>query len=152
MARDDFRLLHRERVRWGEADMQGVVFNAHYLTYIDVGVTEYFRALSEAAGGGGEGLDGNLPVGGGDFFLARTELDYHAPAEFDDMLEIGMRIKRFGRTSVEWVGEIHRGGDHLMTARMVYVHADVETKSSKPLPDAFKQLVAAFERVPPEGA
>lgn len=150
MARQDFSFRHSERVRWGEADMQGVVFNAHYLTYVDVGVTEYFRAL--------QGADGRLhvagdavAVGGGDFFLVRTELDYHAPAEFDDVIEIGVRIKRFGRTSVEWVSEIHRGDTHLLTARLVYVHVDVASRGSKPVPQAFKDAVAAFETVPPEG-
>ena len=143
MARDDFRLVHTERVRWGEADMQGVVFNAHYLTYVDVGVTEYFRALEQD--------QGTLAVGGGDFFMARTELDFHASAEFDDLIEIGARIARFGRTSVEWVSEIHRGDAHLITARMIYVHADLETRGSQPVPEAFKQAVAAFERVRPEG-
>ncbi len=143
MAREDFRLVHTERVRWGEADMQGVVFNAHYLTYVDVGVTEYFRALEQD--------QGTLAVGGGDFFMARTELDFHASAEFDDLIEIGARIARFGRTSVEWVSEIHRGDVHLITARMIYVHANLETRGSQPVPEAFKQAVAAFERVRPEG-
>ncbi|WP_290648437.1 thioesterase family protein [Aquisalimonas sp.] len=150
MARDDFRLLHTERVRWGEADMQGVVFNAHYLTYIDIGVTEYFRALQED-GGKMDVAGDTLPVGGGDFFMVRTELDYHASAEFDDLIDIGARIARFGRTSVEWISEIHRGDEHLLTARLVYVHADVASKTSKAVPQAFKDAVAAFERIRPEG-
>lgn len=143
MARDDFRLLHAERVRWGEADMQGVVFNAHYLTYIDVGVTEYFRALAVD--------QGDIPVGGGDFFMVRTELDYHASAEFDDVIDIGARIVRFGTSSVEWCAEIHRGDSHLITARMIYVHADVDSRAKQPVPETFKHQVAAFERLRPEG-
>ena len=150
MARDDFRLLHRERVRWGEADMQGVVFNAHYLTYVDVGVTEYFRAL-EGHDGKMELSAGRLPVGGGDFFLVRSELDFHSAAEYDDLIEIGSRIAGFGKSSVRWVSEIHRGDEHLLTAQLVYVHADVESRKSKPLPQEFKDIVAAFEVVTPEG-
>ena len=47
MAREEFRFAHPLRVRWAEADMQGVVFNAHYLLYFDVAVTEYWRTLAD---------------------------------------------------------------------------------------------------------
>ena len=33
-------LQHRLRMRWAEADMQGVVSNAHYLAYFDIAFTE----------------------------------------------------------------------------------------------------------------
>src|SRR5690606_20149900 len=45
MQQEDFRFSTSLRVRWAEVDMQGIVFNGHYLTYADVGITEYFRAL-----------------------------------------------------------------------------------------------------------
>ncbi len=45
MARQEFRFVYRLRVRWAEVDRQGIVFNGHYLTYFDVGITEYYRAL-----------------------------------------------------------------------------------------------------------
>ncbi len=38
-----FRQLHSLRVRWAEVDPQGIVFNGNYLTYADVGITEYLR-------------------------------------------------------------------------------------------------------------
>ena len=46
MQRQDFRCLHRLRVRWAEVDIQKIVFNAHYLTYADCAMTEYWRALA----------------------------------------------------------------------------------------------------------
>jgi len=46
MKHQDFRFLHRLRVRWAEVDMQKIVFNAHYLMYFDVAVTEYWRTLA----------------------------------------------------------------------------------------------------------
>ena len=45
LSRDDFRFFHPLRVRWAEVDPQGIVFNGNYLTYADVAITEYFRAL-----------------------------------------------------------------------------------------------------------
>ena len=46
MQRSDFRCFHRLRVRWSEVDIQKIVFNAHYLTYADCAMIEYWRALS----------------------------------------------------------------------------------------------------------
>ena len=45
MKPQDFRFSHRLRVRWSEVDMQKIVFNAHYLAYFDLGVSEYWRTL-----------------------------------------------------------------------------------------------------------
>lgn len=41
-----FTFFHTLRVRWAEVDPQSIVFNGHYLTYADVAITEYFRALA----------------------------------------------------------------------------------------------------------
>ncbi len=46
MKRDDFRLLHRLRVRWAEVDMQKIVVNGHYLMYFDTAMADYWRALA----------------------------------------------------------------------------------------------------------
>ena len=45
MQRQDFRTLQRIEVRWSEVDAQKIVFNAHYLMYADVAVTDYWRQL-----------------------------------------------------------------------------------------------------------
>ena len=45
MPKKDFRFKYRLRVRWGECDAQGIVFNAQYMNYIEVGQAEYFRNL-----------------------------------------------------------------------------------------------------------
>ena len=45
MTRDQFWFFHPFRVRYSEIDGQGVLFNAHYLTFYDTTITEYFRAL-----------------------------------------------------------------------------------------------------------
>ena len=44
--KSDFRFFHRLRVRWAEVDMQKIVFNAHYLMYVDTAVADYWRALA----------------------------------------------------------------------------------------------------------
>ena len=86
----DFRLRHRLRVRWAEVDMQRIVFNPHYLMYVDTAFTEYWRALAVPY----EAIPGSF---GGDMYVKKSTLEYHGSAELEDMLQIGMRCQRIGR-------------------------------------------------------
>lgn len=71
-SREAFSFFHTLRVRWAEVDPQSIVFNGHYLTYADVAITEYFRAL-------GIRYTDDLSRDGGDFFAIKTVLEYLAP-------------------------------------------------------------------------
>ena len=42
----EFRCRERLRVRWSEVDLQKIVFNAHYLTYVDTAMAAYWRRLA----------------------------------------------------------------------------------------------------------
>lgn len=145
MPREDFSFVHELRVRWAEVDPQGIVFNGHYLTYFDVAMTEYFRAI-------GHPYPGPMAAYGTDLFVARTELDYHGSARFDDVLQLCTRTGRLGTSSLALLFEIHRGDEHLISGRIVYVNADPESRRSVPLPDAIRRAIARFERTLPEGA
>lgn len=145
MQRDDFKLRHQLRVRWSEVDMQGIVFNGHYLTYADIGITEYFRALTEANGG-------NSGAKGGDFFAVRTLLEYRAPAENDDLLDVHVRIARLGNSSMLFVIGIYCDGTLLLTGEITYVYADQQTRRPKPIPTRFREAIKAFEKTAPVDA
>src|SRR3989344_1816110 len=80
----DFRFHHRLRVRWAEVDAQQVVFNGHYLTYLDVASSDYWRAV-------GLPYPDAFKHAGGDIFVRRNTLEYHAPAPLDDLLDNGIR-------------------------------------------------------------
>lgn len=120
--------------------MQGVVFNAHYLAYFDVALTEYWEALTGARNADGDRVLEHL-------YVVKSVIDYHASARFDDVVDIGVRIARLGRASMTCHFEIHRTGEHLITGETVYVHA--VDGSSVPFPDAFRCKVAEFERTQP---
>ncbi len=120
--------------------MQRVVFNAHYLAYFDVALTEYWEALTGARNADGDGVFEHI-------YVAKSVIDYHASARFDDVVDIGVRIARLGRASMTCHFEIHRGGEHLITGETVYVHA--VDGSSVPFPDAFRAKVAEFEKTQP---
>ncbi|WP_223653574.1 acyl-CoA thioesterase [Halopseudomonas nanhaiensis] len=145
MQRDDFRLSHQLRVRWSEVDMQGIVFNGHYLTYADIGITEYFRALTSSCGG-------DTGAKGGDFFAVRTLLEYRSPAENDDLLDVHVRIARLGNSSMLFVIGIYRDDTLLLTGEITYVYADQQTRRPKPIPASFRQAVNAYETTAPVDA
>ena len=138
-----FTFLHSLRVRWAEVDPQSIVFNGHYLTYADVAITEYFRALGVA-------YPGDLTQDGGDFFAIRTLLEYRAPARFDDQLQIGIRSARLGRSSLTFALGIWRDGELLTSGEIVYVHADGATRSSAPLPHWLREKIGNFEKTQPQ--
>lgn len=145
MRQDEFRFSHALRVRWAEADLQGIVFNGHYLTYADVGITEYFRAM-------GQTYSGETGTNGSDFFAVKTLLEYRSPARFDDVLDIHVRIARLGNSSMQFLIGIYRGEELLVNGEIVYVHADQASRRPSSIPQAFRDAVAGFERLLPDGA
>ncbi len=141
--RSDFRHAHPLRVRWAEVDPQSIVFNGHYLTYADVSITEYFRAI-------GLRFPDDLAQEGGDFFAVKTLLEYHAPARFDDELQVAIRADRLGRSSLTFKLAIWRETQLLTTGEIVYVHADSSSRSSKPLPQWLCTKIRDFEHCAPQ--
>lgn len=141
MARADFTFSHPLRVRWAEADPQGIVFNGHYLTYFDVGITEYWRRIAD-------GDPATMREVFERLYVVRATIDYHAPARFDDMIEVCARTARIGNSSMQVLFEIHRGDEHLISGENVYVHA-IEHRAA-PVPDDLRARISDFERTPPQ--
>lgn len=149
MARSEFRFAHRLRVRWAEVDRQDIVFNGHYLTYCDVGITEYWRAIGLPYPTGTEGT-------GADLYTVKTTIDYRGPARYDDLLDVCVRAARIGRSSMRFLVEIHRVAPApealLIDAEVIYVTANPATRVSVPVPEALRAAIARFEGWPPGGS
>lgn len=143
MPRRDFKLSHTLRVRWAEVDPQNIVFNANYLAYFDVGVTEYWRAVDCVYPQGFNAL--NV-----DSFAVKATLEYHASARYDDLIDVLVRVSRLGRTSMRVSVEIHREDEHLVSGELIYVLADPETRKPVPIPEALRQKISNYEITPPE--
>ena len=144
MASEDFICAHRLRVRWAEVDMQKVVFNGHYLTYIDTAIADYWREI---------GLPyphGYVERYGNDVFLRKATVEYLGSARYDDELTVYCRVSKLGRTSMTFVFEICRDAETpLVTAELVYVNADRQMKPA-PLPEELRDKVRRYERVAPQ--
>jgi len=145
----DFKFFHPLRVRWAEVDRQDVVFNGNYLLYFDVAITEYWRAL--IAGREAE-YGGKLAQWMHNIYVVKATVEYHASARFDDMLDIGVRLAKLGRTSMRFVPEIYRGEQHLITGELIYVYRDPATERPAEVPEELRALMVAFEKTRPEGA
>jgi acyl-CoA thioester hydrolase len=145
MASADFAFCHPLRVRWAEVDRQGIVFNGNYLHYFDVAITEYWRAI-------GYPYPDALLEQGFDMFVKKATVEYHAPAGYDEVLDLCARVARLGRSSVQFLLEIHRGGQLLVGGEVIYVNADAATRKSAAVPAFLRQAIVGFERTRPEGA
>lgn len=143
MDKSDFNFRYPLRVRWAETDMQGVVFNGHYLTYFDVAITEYWRAT-------GYPYPSTLEHFGVDLYVVKASLEYHAPARYDDLLEVYARVGRLGNSSIQYLLGIFRGQDHLVSGEVIYVTADPQTRKSVRVPEALREAIAALENKPGE--
>lgn len=133
--------------------MQKVVFNGNYFNYFDVAVYESWRAMLKAGiERHGPGLKTKFDAWMHDIFVVKASAEYHAPAHWDDELDIGVRVAKLGRSSMRTLLEIHRGDDHLITGELIYVYKDPVAKAPGPLPPEFRDLVIAFEKTRPEGA
>jgi acyl-CoA thioester hydrolase len=143
MPREDFVCAPSLRVRWAEVDMQKIVFNGHYLTYIDTAIAEYWREI---------GLPyphGYVDRYGSDIFLRKATVEYLGSARYDDVLTICCRVARLGRSSMTFHFEIYRAAELLIGAELVYVNADASMKAA-PLPDDVRERIKRYERVAPQ--
>ena len=94
MKRSEFRFFDHLRVRWAEVDMQKVVFNAHYLAYLDIALMDYWRALALP-------YEASMLALGGEMYVKKATVEYHASAKLDDTLDVAT-----ASMSKWWVSEM----------------------------------------------
>ena len=131
-------LRHSVRVRYSECDLQGIVFNANYLTYVDDAITEMWRVLP-----GGYAA---MVEQGVDIVVAEAALRYLAPARFDDQLDLELAVTRLGTTGMTTEVLISCGERSLteVTLRHVFVTAGEGAKT--PIPDDVRGALQRFSR------
>jgi len=138
MTRDEFRFLERLRVRWAEIDAQKIVFNGHYLMYFDTAIAGYWRAMAMPYAESMALLDGDL-------YVRKATLEYESSAVYDDVLHIGIRCARIGNSSVLFNAGAFRRDRLLVSGELVYVFADPASQTSRPVPQALRDTLNAFE-------
>ena len=130
--------VHELRVRYGECDPQGIVFNANYLLYFDVAFTELWRA----AVGSWQEMVGR----GVDAVVAEANLEFRAPARFDDELELRAQIASLGRTAITTEIDVVRADELLVAGRLRHVCVATDTWSKTEVPDWVRRGLRRFAR------
>ena len=131
-----FKYSALTRVGFSDTDAQGIVYYGRYLPYFDLSRTEYLRHL---------GLLGRR--GPGEFVMRAIEVEYFAPARFDDTIEVFCRQGRIGRTSATFEHAAYRLEDDVLmvTAQQTLVYVDLDERRAFPIPDAYREEIASFE-------
>ena len=132
-----FKYASLTRVGFSDTDAQGVVYYGRYLPFFDQARVEYHRHLAV----GGARLDN------AEFVMRANVVEYFAPAAFDDLLEIFVRARRFGTTSMTWECHAYRVADDLLmvTALQTVVLVDVSTRRPTPIPESYRAPIGEFE-------
>ncbi len=117
---------HRIRPRYAEVDQQGVVFNAHWLTYFDDACTRFFDVL------------GYVPkesfFEAFDFMIVKAVLEWVGPAGFDDVVDIVVEPSRLGTKSFDLRYRASVEGRPACTGVITYVSVTPSTHESAPMP------------------
>ena len=139
--RERFKFFYELRVRYSEVDFQGIVFNAHYLTYFDTSITEYVRNINYdyLALVSGRGLD---------FVLVKAVVEFLSPISFDEVIEIGVSAHKIGESSLTWKLAIFRKGEPecLAHGELVWVCSRMGSNKSHPLPDDLVNILREYEK------
>jgi acyl-CoA thioester hydrolase len=119
--------VHHLRIRYAECDAQGVVFNAHYLAYVDDTISAMWRA---AFGSYQVMLDRGV-----DMVVAEAHLRFLDGARFDEEIEIEMAVTHLGTTSMRTLYRFLRDGKLLLSASLRHVFVEAGTSSKTAIPD-----------------
>jgi acyl-CoA thioester hydrolase len=132
-----FKYSALTRVGFSDTDAQGIVYYGRYLPYFDQARVEYARHLGMLATGPEES----------EFVMRANTIEYLAPARFDDLLEVFIRVARIGTTSVTYECAAYRVGDDVLmvTATQTLVLVDLEERRACPVPEWFTEKIRAFE-------
>ena len=137
MSRNIFNFYYSFRVRYSEVDAQGIVFNAHYLTYFDTAMTEYLRHIKYD-------YVKEVKERNEDFHTVKTLVEYKSPIYFDQIIDVCLKVKKIGTSSLTFYIEVHPNKEDNMrvSGEVIWVNTNQETHSSAPLP---KNLIKKIE-------
>jgi acyl-CoA thioester hydrolase len=133
--RPPFKYSALARVWFSDTDAQGIVYYGRYLPYFDHARVEYHRHI------------GHADLGGNEFVMRASNVEYHAPARFDDLLEVFVRLARIGRTSATYEFAAYGpDADELMvTATQTLVLVDLAERRACAIPEEYRELIRSFE-------
>ena len=134
-----FKFSATTRVGFSDTDAQGIVYYGRYLPYFDLARVEYHRRLDL--------LRMDAGAAGVEFVMRACNIEYHAPAVFDDEIEVFVRVARIGRTSATYEFAAYRARDDelMVTATQTLVLVDLDERRAYPIPPEFRERIRGLE-------
>ena len=135
-----FKLKAQTRVGFSDTDAQGIVYYGRYLPYFDLARVEYLRRLD---------LLRPAALEGDEFVMRACAIEYLAPAVFDDVIDIYIRLARFGRTSATFECAAYRVPDDVLmvTATQTLVLVDLAERRAVPIPRSTRTSVCVAVKI-----
>lgn len=126
-----------ERVRWEDVDLAGIVRYSAYTRMLDVAEQEMWRTVGLSAVNVVERFGIWLP-------RRALQVEYHAPARFDDLLELCAGVAAVGNSSLTILVDAWSADDavHHATIRVVLVAVEAELMHPRPLPEELRKMIA----------
>jgi acyl-CoA thioester hydrolase len=132
-----FKYAAFTRVGFSDTDAQGIVYYGRYLPYFDLARVEYHRHLGML----------EQAMREEQFVMRASSVEYFAPARFDDLIEIFIRLRRIGRTSATYECAAYRVEDDVLmvTATQTLVLVDLKERRARAIPDWYRDEIRRFE-------
>jgi acyl-CoA thioester hydrolase len=111
----------RIRVRYNECDLQGIVFNANYLVYVDETVDRWITDTI-----GEDAID---------VVVKRATVEWQSPARRGEILELVPAVTRWGTTSFDVTVTGSVGDRPVFVATLLYINVVPGTKTPARVPE-----------------
>jgi acyl-CoA thioester hydrolase len=136
---EGFRVVEPLVPRFRDTDAMGHINNAVYITYLEVGRQNYWRALN-----------GTQDYRRVPFILAHVTIDFRSEALVNETMELGCRCERIGSKSFAFGYEIReqKTGRLVVEAKSVQVCYDYDRKVTIPVPDDLRRAMENLEGRP----
>ena len=128
------------RIRYSEVDAQKIVYNSHYLTFLDVSIFEFFNAI-------GFNQEKYIKDTNNEFHTVKAIVEYKAPAALGDTVEVFTRIKNIGNSSITFQQEIYllKSNDLIATGEIVWVNTNQDKMKPTRVPDHLRDLLKEYQ-------
>ncbi len=128
------------RVRYSECDPQGVVFNAHYVEFVDIALTEFYRVVC----GGYE----KVIALGAETQVVSVKVDWSSSARVDDVVRASVTSLTLGNTSFTFTVDMHEHFSNRLLAKasITYVTVDAKQFTKIEIPAAVRELLQRDHR------
>lgn len=136
-----FRFTHDIQLRFADLDTQWHVNNTRYMTFLEDARYAYITSLGLFDGKSFR----DLPL-----IVARIAIDFLAPIHPGQHVRVLTRVSRLGNKSLTFRFQIQEqsNGSIFAEAEAIMVAFDYHTQRSIPIPDNWRQKIAAFEAIP----